>query len=61
MGGRNRSFQRSTDGGQTWTDELAAQNMWTKNDLSTVETIFVLPTGEGVYAPILTGTLFRRR
>ncbi|MDC3960574.1 sialidase family protein [Polyangium jinanense] len=67
VGGRNRTFQHSEDGGKTWTDELAAQNMWTKLAYSMVDTIFALPSGEvfvggeGVYSPRPTGTLFRRR
>ncbi|MDC0744481.1 sialidase family protein [Polyangium mundeleinium] len=67
VGGRNRTFQHSEDGGKTWTDELAAQNKWTQPAFSMVDTIFALPSGEvfvggeGVYVPRPTGTLFRRR
>jgi hypothetical protein len=67
VGGRNRTFQRSTDGGKTWVDELAAQNKWTKPAYSTVYAIWAVPGaavyagGEGIYAPGPTGTLFRKR
>ncbi|HVK67573.1 MAG TPA: hypothetical protein VM694_23970 [Polyangium sp.] len=67
VGGRNRTFQHSVDGGKTWTDELAAQTKWTQPAFSMVDTIFALPSGEvfvggeGVYVPRPTGTLFRRR
>jgi len=67
VGGRNRTFQRSADGGKTWVDDLAAQNKWTKVAFSAVYALWVVPGGavyaggEGVYSPHPTGTLFRRR
>jgi photosystem II stability/assembly factor-like uncharacterized protein len=67
VGGRNRTFQHSTDGGKTWVDELTAQSKWTRVAHSTVDAIWPVPGGpvyaggEGIYEPDPTGTLFRRR